>query len=178
MTGETPVLGTLANLTVASVKHNCLAPRELMLVRMAALIPADDRLPPISPTPRPLRRVESPPMTSRVMIAVAPIAGTARVVSAGGKILRAWAWRSLWLTPKWPSMARRAAAAGLTSGGANGSDPGRWATACPVTPTGILSPWPGDAEAVAVLGRVGCAASPGLRPDGRREAAAACGREL
>jgi len=28
-------------------------------------------------------------MTSRVMIAVAPIAGTARVVSAGGKILRA-----------------------------------------------------------------------------------------
>jgi hypothetical protein len=56
MTGETPVLGTLADLTVASVKHNCLAPRELMLARMAALIPADDRLPPISPTPRPPRR--------------------------------------------------------------------------------------------------------------------------
>jgi hypothetical protein len=65
MTGETPVLGTLANLTVASVKHNCLAPRELMLVRMAALIPADDRLPPISPTPRPPRRVGSPPMETR-----------------------------------------------------------------------------------------------------------------
>jgi hypothetical protein len=178
MTGETPVIGTLADLTATSVEHNSLAPREFMLVKMAALIPVDDRLSPISPMPGPPRRVGSPPMTSRVMIAVASVAGTARVVSAGGKILRAWAWRSLWLTPKWPSMARRAAAAGLTSGGASGSDPGRWAIACPVTPTGILSRWPGDAGAVAVLGRVGCAAPPGQRPDGRREAAAACGREL
>jgi hypothetical protein len=45
MTGETPVLDTLADLTVASVEHNSLAPREFMLVKMAALIPADDRLP-------------------------------------------------------------------------------------------------------------------------------------
>jgi len=33
-----------------------LAPREFMLVRMTALISADDRLPPISPTPWPPRR--------------------------------------------------------------------------------------------------------------------------
>ena len=44
MTGETPVLGTLADLTAASVEHNSLAPREFMLVKMAALIPVDDRL--------------------------------------------------------------------------------------------------------------------------------------
>jgi hypothetical protein len=45
MTGETPVLGTLADLTVAPVERNSLMPREFMLVRMAALIPVDDRLP-------------------------------------------------------------------------------------------------------------------------------------
>ncbi len=105
MTGETPVLGTLAGLTAASVERNSLAPRGFMLVKMAALIPVDDRLLPISPTPRPPLRVGSPPMTSRVMTAVAPIAGTARVVSAGGKILRAWAWRSLWPSPSWPATA-------------------------------------------------------------------------
>jgi hypothetical protein len=105
MTGETPVLGILADLTAASVEHNSLAPREFMLVKMAALIPVDDRLFPISPTPRPPRRVGSPPMTSRVVIAVAPIARTARVVSAGGKFLRAWAWRSPWPTPRWPATA-------------------------------------------------------------------------
>ena len=105
MTGETPVLGTLADLTAAPVEHNSLAPRELMVVRMAALIPADERLPPTSPTPGPPRKVGSLPMTSRVVIAVAPIAGTARVVSAGGKVLRAWAWRSLRPTPRWPATA-------------------------------------------------------------------------
>jgi hypothetical protein len=84
MSGETPVLATLADLTAASVEHNSLAPREFMLVRKAALIPADDRLPPISPTPRPPRRAGSPPMTSRVVTAVAPVAGTARLASAGG----------------------------------------------------------------------------------------------
>jgi len=45
VTGETPVLGALADLTAASVEHNSLVPCEFMLVRMAALIPADDRLP-------------------------------------------------------------------------------------------------------------------------------------
>jgi hypothetical protein len=38
MTDETPVLDTLADITVASVEHNSLAARELMLVRLAALI--------------------------------------------------------------------------------------------------------------------------------------------
>jgi len=120
MTGETPVLGTLANLTVASVKHNCLAPRELMLVRMAALIPADDRLPPISPTPRPPRRAGSPPMTSRIVIAVAAIAGTARVVSGPGLGDRCGR-----LQDGRRRRRRAVAATGPTSDGASGSDPGR-----------------------------------------------------
>ena len=76
MTGETSVLGTLADITAAPVEHNSLAPREFRLVRKAALIPADGRLPPISPTPWPPRRAGSPPMTSGVVIAVAPIGGT------------------------------------------------------------------------------------------------------
>jgi hypothetical protein len=105
MTGETPVLDTIADLTAASAEHNSLAPREFMLVRMAALISADDRLPPISPTPRPPRRVGSPPMTSKAVIAIAPIAGMARLASASGKILRAWASRSLWPTLRWPATA-------------------------------------------------------------------------
>jgi hypothetical protein len=39
--GETLVFGTLAGITAAPVEHNSLAPRELMLARMAALIEVD-----------------------------------------------------------------------------------------------------------------------------------------
>jgi hypothetical protein len=41
VTAETPVLDTLAHLTAASAGHNSPAPREFMLVRMAALIAVD-----------------------------------------------------------------------------------------------------------------------------------------
>src|SRR5262249_52356128 len=41
MNGESPVLDTLTDITVAAIEHNALAPRELMLVRMAALIAVD-----------------------------------------------------------------------------------------------------------------------------------------
>ena len=41
VTGETLVLGSLADITAASVEHNSLAPREFMLARMAALIEMD-----------------------------------------------------------------------------------------------------------------------------------------
>ena len=63
MTADTPVLDTLADITVASVEHNSLAPRELMLTRIAALIAVD--APPASPTPRPPRTAGSPPRISR-----------------------------------------------------------------------------------------------------------------
>jgi hypothetical protein len=90
MTAETPVLDTLADLTATSVEHNRLAPRDLMLVRMAALIAVD--APPASYLMNAEAAEESGVTADDVqgvMIGVAPVVGTARVVSAGGKILRA-----------------------------------------------------------------------------------------
>jgi alkylhydroperoxidase/carboxymuconolactone decarboxylase family protein YurZ len=90
VTAETPVLDTLADLTAVSVEHNSLAPRELMLARMAALIAVD--APPASYLANAGAAADSGITADdlqAVMIAVAPVVGTARVVSAGGKILRA-----------------------------------------------------------------------------------------
>jgi alkylhydroperoxidase/carboxymuconolactone decarboxylase family protein YurZ len=90
VTTETPVLDTLADLTAASLVHNSLAPRELMLARMAALIAVD--APPASYLANAGAAADSGVTADdiqAVMIAVAPVVGTARVVSAGGSILRA-----------------------------------------------------------------------------------------
>jgi alkylhydroperoxidase/carboxymuconolactone decarboxylase family protein YurZ len=90
MTTETPVLDTLADITAASLEHNSLAPRELMLARLAALIAVD--APPASYLANAGAAADSGVTADdlqAVMIAVAPVVGTARVVSAGGKILRA-----------------------------------------------------------------------------------------
>ncbi len=90
MTADTPVLDTLADITAASVERNALAPREFMLARIAALIAVD--APPASYLAN-AGAAEDSGVTAgdiqAVMIAVAPVVGTARVVSAGGKILRA-----------------------------------------------------------------------------------------
>ena len=90
MAADTPVLDTLADITAASVEHNSLAPRELMLARIAALIAVD--APPASYLANAGAAGDSGVTADDlqgVMIAVAPVVGTARVVSAGGKILRA-----------------------------------------------------------------------------------------
>ena len=90
MTAETPVLDTLADITDASLEHDTLAPRELMLVRLAALIAVD--APPASYLANAGAAADSGVTADdiqAVMIGVAPVVGTARVVSAGGKILRA-----------------------------------------------------------------------------------------
>jgi hypothetical protein len=90
MTADTPVIDTLADITAASVEHNSLPMRELMLARLAALIAVD--APPASYLANAEAAVDSGVTAEDVqgiMIAVAPIVGTARVVSAGGKILRA-----------------------------------------------------------------------------------------
>jgi alkylhydroperoxidase/carboxymuconolactone decarboxylase family protein YurZ len=90
MTTETPVLDTLADLTAASLEHNSLASRELMLVRIAALIAMD--APPVSYLANAEIAADSGITADDiqgVMIGVAPVVGTPRVVSAGGKILRA-----------------------------------------------------------------------------------------
>lgn len=87
---ETPVLDTLADLAAASIAHNSLAPRELMLARVAALIAVD--APPASYLANAGAAAEAG-LTAEdvqgIMIAVAPLVGTARVVSAGGNIMRA-----------------------------------------------------------------------------------------
>jgi alkylhydroperoxidase/carboxymuconolactone decarboxylase family protein YurZ len=90
MTAETPVLDTLTDMTAASLERSSLAPRELMLARIAALIamdaPAAAYLANAGPAAESGVTADD---IQAVMIAVAPVAGTARVVSAGGNILRA-----------------------------------------------------------------------------------------
>jgi hypothetical protein len=81
MTSETPVLDTLADITAASLEHNSLAPRELMLVRVAALIAVD--APPASYLLNAEAAADSGVTADdiqAVMIGVAPVVGTARVV--------------------------------------------------------------------------------------------------
>src|SRR5262249_34311355 len=90
MTDETPVLDTLADMTAASLVRNSLVPRELMLVRIAALIAVG-----AAPAPYLMNagRAEESGVTADdiqgVMIGIAPVVGAPRVVSAGGNILRA-----------------------------------------------------------------------------------------
>jgi hypothetical protein len=87
---DTPVLDTIADITAASIDHSSLSPREFMLARMAALIAMD--APPASYLANAPAGAEAG-LTSAdiqgVMIAVAPVVGTPRVVAAGGHILRA-----------------------------------------------------------------------------------------
>jgi len=87
---DTPVLDTIADITAASIDHSSLSPREFMLARMAALIAMD--APPASYLANAPAGTEAG-LTSAdiqgVMIAVAPVVGTPRVVAAGGHILRA-----------------------------------------------------------------------------------------
>ena len=90
MNGETPVLDTLVDITAASVAHSSLPSRELMLVRIAALIAVD--APAASYLANAGAAVDSGITADdiqAVMIGVAPVVGTPRVVSAGGNILQA-----------------------------------------------------------------------------------------
>ena len=90
MTAETPVLDTLTELTAASAGHNSLPARELMLARIAALIAMD--APPASYLTNAGVAADvgiTAEDIQGVMIAVAPVVGTARVVAAGGNVLRA-----------------------------------------------------------------------------------------
>jgi alkylhydroperoxidase/carboxymuconolactone decarboxylase family protein YurZ len=90
MNGESPVLDTLTDITAAAIEHNALAPRELMLVRIAALIAVD--APPASYLVNANAAGKSGLTVDdiqAVMIGVAPVVGTARVTSAGGNVLRA-----------------------------------------------------------------------------------------
>jgi alkylhydroperoxidase/carboxymuconolactone decarboxylase family protein YurZ len=90
MSSESPVLDTLADMTAASVDHNTLSPRDYMLARVAALIAVDAS--PMSWFANAAAIEESGLTTDDIqgiMIAVAPVVGAPRVMSAGGHILRA-----------------------------------------------------------------------------------------
>ena len=90
MSDTTPVLDTLALMTASSLEVCDLDARELMLVRIAALAAVDG--PPLSYLANAgaasdvgitLEDVQG------VLVAIAPIVGSARVVSAAGNVARA-----------------------------------------------------------------------------------------
>jgi hypothetical protein len=87
---DTPVLDTIMDITTASIDHSSGSPRDFMIARLAALIAVD--APPASYLAN-APAVERAGLTMEdiegVMIAVAPVVGTPRVMSAAGQILRA-----------------------------------------------------------------------------------------
>ena len=87
---ETPVLDLLAKMTADSIDAASLDAETLMLVRIAALVAVD--APPASYLMNLGAASEigiDADQVRGVLTAVAPIVGTARVASAGGKIVRA-----------------------------------------------------------------------------------------
>jgi hypothetical protein len=86
----TPVLDTLTEINTASIDHTRLMPRELMLARLAALVAVD--APPASYLANAGAAADSG-ITDQdvqdILIAIAPVIGTAKVVSAGGNLMRA-----------------------------------------------------------------------------------------
>lgn len=88
---DRPVLDTIAAMTAVSIAESNLEAREHMLVRLAALVAAD--APPLSYLAN--AGVSSDVGVTAddvqdVLVAVAPIVGTAKVVSAAGNIARAF----------------------------------------------------------------------------------------
>jgi len=89
-TSETPVLDLLASMTADSIEASSLDPETLMLVRIAALVAVD--APPVSYLMNLGAAGEigvGEDQVRGVLVAVAPIVGTARVASATSKIVRA-----------------------------------------------------------------------------------------
>ena len=87
---DTPVLDTLADITAVSVNRGSLEAREHMLSRLAALVAVDA---PAASYLLNLGTAVEMGMTLEdvqgVLVAVAPIVGTPRVVSAAGRITTA-----------------------------------------------------------------------------------------
>ena len=90
MADDTPVLDTLADITATALEHNTLDGRELMLARLAALVAVD--APPASYLLNAGTATDvgiTMDDVQGVLIAVAPIVGTTRVMAAAGNITRA-----------------------------------------------------------------------------------------
>ena len=89
-TSGTPVLDLLARMTADSLEASTLDPATLMLVRIAALVAVD--APPVSYLTNLGAATDvgvDEDQLRGVLIAIAPIVGTARVASATGNIVRA-----------------------------------------------------------------------------------------
>lgn len=87
---EQPVLDLLAEMTAASLERSTLDPLTLMHVRIAALVATE--APPLSYLMNLSAASEMGVTTEQIqgiLIAIAPIVGTTRVVAATGAILRA-----------------------------------------------------------------------------------------
>jgi hypothetical protein len=87
---ETPVLDTLAAMTAESLERSTLDAESVMIARIAALVAVD--APPVSYLVNLGAAGEAgvdAETVQGVLIAVAPIVGTARVASAAGKMARA-----------------------------------------------------------------------------------------
>ena len=90
MPDDTPVLDTIADMTAASIVHCGLDDDQLILVRLAALAAVDAR--PVSYLAHFGASVEAGVTLEQaqdVLVAVAPIVGTARVVAAAEHIVEA-----------------------------------------------------------------------------------------
>ena len=84
---DTPVSDTLLAMTVASLENSDLSPRELMIARIAALVAVD--APPTSYMLNAVPATESDidlDDVEDILVAVAPIVGTTRIVSATANI--------------------------------------------------------------------------------------------
>ncbi len=90
MPDETPVFDTLADITLVSIERSNLEGREHMIARIAALIavgaPPASYLANVGLASDVGLTLED---TQDILIAVAPIVGTARVVAASGNIFKA-----------------------------------------------------------------------------------------
>lgn len=90
MAAGTPVLDTLVDINSASIEHCHMMPREMMLTRIAALAAVD--APPMSYLAN-LGPAADSGLTEQdvqdVLVTIAPIVGTTKVVSAAGNLARA-----------------------------------------------------------------------------------------
>ncbi|WP_371670160.1 carboxymuconolactone decarboxylase [Streptomyces sp. NBC_00289] len=88
---ETPVLDTLAAMTIDSIEHCHLDKRSLIQARIAALVamdaPAISYLAHIDPAMKSDFTIEQ---LQDLLVAIAPVVGTARVMSAAGHIAEAF----------------------------------------------------------------------------------------
>ena len=96
MTAETPVLDTLADITAASLEHNSLVPREVMLARIAALIAVD--APPASYLANAGAAADSGVTADDIQ---AVMIGIAQWLARPGSSPRAAISSRLWLSKSW-----------------------------------------------------------------------------